>query len=282
MNVRQLRKKIRSVTNVKKITKAMELVSAVKAKKMQQIFFESKPYNDHIKNLLSKVIQKIDPKKSRLLQSSENEKHLIVLITTSKGLCGGFNYNLFRFVTRLKYASEADFITIGKKGMSFASGFGHNLIADFSEDPLSEVSALFRLVLKLFLDGTYGEIVFVYNKFASVFSYTPCAEVFLPVSAESLAVLEESTHDEYLIEPSAEIVLDYLLRSYLEEKIRFSILHSLAGEHSARMLAMKNATDNANDLIYNLTLVGNQLRQQKITYELLDITTARESVEKIW
>lgn len=281
MNFRQIRKKIRSVNNVKKITKALELVSAVKMKKQQKAFFDSKPYNDHIQMLLYKVLQKLESKSSPLFEKKEQGKKLIIFLTTNKGLCGAFNYNLFRFTLSDNIdISTADFITIGKKGAYFISKLGKQTIADFSEEPIKNVSAIFILALQSFLENKYNQVVLVYNKFISTLKTMPVSEVILPVTIEATSQeIEEFTKEEYLIEPTIKAALDSILKSFVEEKIRFAILNNEAGEHSARMIAMKNATDNAADVIIELTLLGNKLRQEKITNELLDITTAKESIE---
>lgn len=281
MNFRQIRKKIRSVNNVKKITKALELVSAVKMKKQQKAFFDSKPYNIQLEILLQKVLQKSELKASPLLQKKDQSKKIIIFLTANKGLCGTFNYNLFRFILSNNIdISTVDFITVGKKGTSFISKLGGQIIADFSEESIKNVSAIFSLVLQSFLENKYDQVIVVYNKFISTLKTIPTSEVILPVTVETISQeIEGLKKEEYLIEPTVETALDSLLKIYVEEKIRFAILNNEAGEHSARMIAMKNATDNASDIIIELTLLGNKLRQEKITNELLDITTAKESVE---
>jgi len=286
MNLRQIRKKIRSVSNVKKITRAMELVSAIKMKKSQQKAIEGKPY----RNLLSFIIGKIVPsglEKSYSpllsLANQEVEKEVAIVITSNKGLCGGFNFNLFRFLVREVDFKKTDFITIGKKGAIFIKKMGGQVIADFSSSYQEDkVSAVFKTVLDLFLNGNYRNVYLIYNRFLTTIKSEPTKRKILPISVdENKFQLKENKipSGEYIVEPSPEKVFDSVLRSLVEEQIREALIDSEAAEHSARMMAMKNATDNAEDVTYNLTLLRNRVRQEKITYELLDMVTAKESVE---
>jgi len=286
MNLRQIRKKIRSVSNVKKITRAMELVSAIKMKKSQQKAIEGKPY----RNLLSFIIEKIiasglEKSYSPLLSlaNQEVEKEVAIVITSNKGLCGGFNFNLFRFLVREVDFKKTDFITIGNKGAIFIKKMGGQVIADFSSSYQEDkVSAVFKTALDLFLDGNYRNVYLIYNRFLTAVKSEPTKRKILPISVdENKFQLKENkiTQSEYIIEPSPEKIFDSVLRSLVEEQIREALIDSEAAEHSARMMAMKNATDNAEDVIYNLTLLRNRVRQEKITYELLDMITAKESVE---
>ena len=160
---------------------------------------------------------------------------------------------------------------------------GGNILADFSEGVAQiQVSAIFEFVLnKYLLENTYRSVSVVYNRFITTLRSETMIEKLLPFTMNAPTDSEEETtsQNEYLIEPSPEAIIDQLLKSYLEDRIRGAIISSEAVEHSMRMMAMKNATDNAQDVIYNLTLVGNKLRQEKITNELLDMITAKESVE---
>lgn len=285
MNLRQVRKKIKSISNVKKITKAMQLVSAVKMKKAQQVEVDGRPYRDHLSEILGKVMSGIDLTGSVLTSAKDNQtnKSLVIVISSNKGLCGAFNVNLFRFILKNIDIKKSDFITVGKKGASFVTRATKSVVADYSvAKPLYEVPAIFQFALGKFLGGEYSKIQLVYNKFISTLRFDTALETLLPFEyKEGLQadVKKNPANGNYLVEPSSEEIVDQLLRSYIEEKIRGAIISSEAVEHSARMIAMKNATDNANDVIYNFTLLGNKLRQEKITGELLDMITAKESVE---
>jgi len=277
-----VRKKIKTIGNVKKITRAMELVSAVKMKKSQQEAIEGRPYHETLDVVIKKITKMMDDNYSILLQENVAPKRLVILISTNKGMCGSFNYNLLKICLEDLKSDNTEYIVLGKKGAYFVSRMGGKIIADYSNNkPITAVSPIFSLALNKFILKEYSEVVLVYNKFVSAGTYRPVREVILPVrlEKEQMETAAEKMSENYQIEPSPEQIIDPLLRSFVEEKIRAAIISSEAGEHSARMLAMKNATDNATDLIYELTLMSNKLRQEKITNELLDMITAKESVE---
>ncbi len=286
MNIRTIRKKIKSVTNVKKITKAMQLVSAIKMKKAQQVAVEGRPYQTEIEKIIKAVSPKIDTSLSPLFGRTEEKvqrKTLAIVIASNKGLCGSFNFNLLRFIVKNTDFQNTDFIIIGKKA-NLLSKFSAHIMADYSSNiPINNVSALFEFSLNKFLDKTYGRIDLYHNQFVSTIQSNPIVTTLLPINfsqkTEEDKPVEEKTI-EYLIEPDPKQIIDSLLRSFVEEKLRFALIQSEAGEHSLRMMAMKNATDNATDVIYNLTMVRNKIRQEKITNELLDMVTAKESVEQ--
>lgn len=283
MNIRIVRKKIKSVHNVKKITKAMELVSAVKMKKFQQLAEESAPYQLFLEKGIRNIVLNLEKNISSLLETplKSQDKELAILISSNKGLCGAFNISLIRFLMK-NTTNKTDIVTIGKKGASLSSSLGFKVIADFSSlDPFENISALFEFVYKQFIEGNYNKIKLFYNSYISVFRYEPVTDILLPVKFD-----EEKDDGEvqdfyknYVIEPSAEEILHSLLLNYIEQKIRYAVTQTQAGEHSARMIAMQNATNNASDILLNLTLLRNRLRQEKITNELLDMITAKESVE---
>lgn len=280
MNLRQVRKKIKSVGNVKKITKAMQLVSAVKMKKSQAIALEGRPYREKLESMFLRVAAGVETSDHPLFNPGKNPsaKELVVLVSSDKGLCGAFNMNLFRTLDKSSDFRKIDMIAIGKKGVVFGAHMGSDVLADFSaKNPSIETTAIFDLITKYYLAGSYRKVWLVYNKFISTLRHESMMEQLLPISFEKVNK-DEKAHD-YLIEPDRKELFEQLLINFLEEKVRGALQNSEAAEHSARMIAMKNATDNATDVIYTLTLVGNNLRQQKITYELLDMITAKESVE---
>lgn len=285
MNIRIVRKKIKSVSNVKKITNAMQLVAAVKMKKSQQQALEGEPYRIFLKKIIQKITSKIDNDVSTLIKvkNSSIDRDLIILFSSNKGLCGAFNFNLFRFLIKRFNISKCDFITVGKKGAEFLSKVGGKILADFSKNSIDSISAIFQTAFNLYVEGKYKSVKLIYNKFISTLHHEITEEVILPVPKQIDTSLEKTTlklKGDYIIEPSANILVETLLKSFIEEKIRGALYNSEAAEHSSRMIAMKNATENAQEVIYNLILQRNKLRQEKITYELLDMTTAKESVEK--
>jgi len=284
MNIRQARKKIKSVGNVRKITKAMQLVSAIKMKKAQMMAIEGRPYKEYLEEIIRKVIVKIDVNLSELLQpklDSNKKKDCVIVIASNKGLCGGFNMDLFRFIVKNVDFNKTEFVIMGKKA-GLLSRLGAKIISDYSSNVLlNNVSALFNFSLKNFINGTYGSIFLYYNKFISTLRIEPTKSILLPLILDLPKEQEMIKKDasEYLIEPNPMEIINPLLYSFIEGKIQNAIIQSEAGEHSSRMIAMKNATDNANDVIYSLTMMQNKLRQEKITNELLDMVTAKESVE---
>jgi len=283
MNVRQVRKKIKSVGNVKKITRSMQLVSAIKMKKSQQAALEARHYQEQLELVIKKVMTKVDVINSPLLVShaAESASDLVIVLTGNKGLCGSFNIDLFRYIANNIDVKTSKFITIGKKGAQFLSKTGGDILADYSHSlPLNNISAVIGFSLETFLNGTYKRVFVLYNRFISTLKTETTLAQLLPYKLElEQEKIEEKEYNEYIIEPSPMVIIERILRSFVEEKVRNAVIQSEAGEHSARMIAMKNATDNANDVIFNLTLLGNKLRQEKITNELLDMVTAKESVE---
>ncbi len=285
MNIRTIRKKIKSVTNVKKITKAMQLVSAIKMKKAQQVVIDGRPYQEEIEKIIRAVSPKIDSSLSPLISQpadKNDKKNLAIVIASNKGLCGSFNFNLLRFIVKSIDFKNTDFIIIGKKA-NLLSKFSVHIMADYSSNiPINNVSALFEFALNKYLDKTYKRVDLFHNQFISTIHSNPTVTTLLPINFSQKIEADKTAQEktiEYLIEPNPKQIVDALLRSFVEEKLRFALIQSEAGEHSLRMMAMKNATDNATDVIYNLTLVRNKIRQEKITSELLDMVTAKESVE---
>lgn len=285
MNFRQVKKKIKTVGNVKKITKAMQMVSAVKMKKAQKQALDGRLYREYLERIINKSMEKLEGKYSDLLirtdKKDQKKKVLYILVSSNKGLCGNFNFSLLSYVLKNTDLSNDDYVTIGKKSADFLARLKSNIKADFSgQTPfIDNVSAVFSLAVDGFLRGEYSDIYLVYNKFLSTSKFESVKSKLLPI--EDFSKYEKNSEavaqKEYVIEPSPEEIVDAVLRDLLKEKIKTAILDSEAAEHSARMLAMKNATDNATDIIYNLTLEGNKLRQASITSELLDMISALQS-----
>lgn len=291
MNFRQARDKIKSIENVGKITRAMQMVAAAKMKRAQQEALEGRPYREILEMVIRRVVTLTDKQARPFLVDHEAKptKDLYLLISSNKGLCGSFHFNLIRFLTGQVSFDRDEFIILGKKGADFILKMGGKIIADFSNQLpfIDNVSAIFSSALNNFLQGNYRAVYILYNKFVSTFRLAPTKAQILPLEREDLIPkekqIEKSAEDQvvgqYLIEPSPKKILAPLAIDFLQEKIRGAILDSEAAEQSARMLAMKNATDSAADLVYNLTLLKNKLRQEKITNELLDMISAKRSTE---
>ncbi len=281
MNLRIVRKKIKSVKNVKKITKAMQLMSAVKMKKAVALELESRAYRDGISDMIKTTSISIDPNLSPLIGGFDgaSQKDLVIFISANKGLCGAFHVNLLKYVQKNLDLSKTEFVTIGSKGVSYLTRIDRDLVADFSSnEALSQVSAIFDLVINSYKTKKYRSIKILFSKYISITKSEIVIQTILPLPKIENQKFT-SSKPEIIIEPNPQSLIRSLINAFIEEQIRGAIISSQAVEHSSRMLAMKNATDSAQDVIYSLTLIGNRIRQSKITSELLDMVTAKESVE---
>lgn len=283
-SIKLIRQRIKSAKNIAQITKAMEMVAASKMKKAQERALQGKPYAQKIYEATLELAGRVDTKLNPLLQQGNPDgKTLVVLISTNKGLCGGLNTTLFRKVyTEHGKDTKIEYITVGKKGQSFVRGTGKALQADFSETTPFDYSipSLTKIIVEGFINGTYKEVFVAYNAFVNALKQEPQIKKILPLSINIPKDMDVETDkfSEFLIEPDPADVLNSLLPHYLENQLRSSVWEAEASEHSARMIAMKNATDAALDLMDNLTLMYNKARQEKITFEIADIVTARMSV----
>jgi len=278
MNIRLIRRRIKTAQNIAKITQAMGMVAASKMRRAQEKALMGKPYSEKIYQMVLELAAKTSLASHPLLMPSLGERILVVLISTNKGLCGGLNSELFRrILSWFPREIPTDFITLGKKGASFVARTGKNLLADFSEKvPFSEnVGAITSLVTEEFLKGRYREVNLIYNDFISALRWQPEKKTILPLKLPSFE--EQKELGEFLVEPSFYSVFEALLPHYLEVQIRSAILSAEASEQVARMMAMRNATDNALTLVMDLTLEYNKTRQQGITAEIADIVTARKA-----
>ncbi|MFA6005133.1 MAG: ATP synthase F1 subunit gamma [Patescibacteria group bacterium] len=293
MNLRQLKSKIKSVGNVGKITKAMQLVSAVKMKKAQLRASQGKPYRDALDETIYQIGGKnVAFEHPFMKENGKATRKLAIVISSNKGLCGVFNFNLFKFLlVQIPDFARYDFVVMGSKAQQFLFHVGGSIIADFSSQMPFEANttAVFSLVRDKFLGGSYSSIELFYNQFVSSLSCKPTKKMLLPIHFEEEesritnhgSKMKDETQGikkEYIVEPDQKTVLEGLFNFYLESDIRGAIHESEASEHSARMIAMKNATDNSTDLVSRLTLLRNGLRQEKITNELLDMNTAKLAV----
>ncbi len=283
-NIRLIKGRIKTSKNIAQITKAMELVAAAKMKKAQVAALAGKLYAGKIYEMVMRLSRRTDYRSHPLLMTpAPAGKRLVLLISTNKGLCGGLNTNLFRYVLQ-QYPDfkSHDVITLGKKGADFVTRLGKTVKADFSEALVWEntVPAIVDVLTREFISGQYDGVDVVSNEFLSVVKQNPRKKAVLPLSLEPQAVevSEEKAYD-FVIEPSVEEVFDALLPHYIENQIRDAVLQARASEYSAQMIAMHNATDNAKNLQQELTLVYNKARQEKITYEITDMVTARLAVE---
>ncbi|MCX8008430.1 MAG: ATP synthase F1 subunit gamma [Patescibacteria group bacterium] len=281
-NLRLIKKRIKSAKNIAQITKAMELVSASKMKKAIAAAESGRLYAEKIREMVMILGSKVDRNSHPLLKKPSDVygRRFVVLISTNKGLCGGLNTSLFRhMMTQYQTVRSHRWATVGAKGAMFLSLSQAEIVADFSSTSSISVKvpAIAELVINQFLNGSIDGVDLVYNDFQSVFKQIPRVKSILPLTIDG-GDSSTKISGTFLIEPNPESVFAELLPSYIENQIRDALLEAEASEHAARMVAMRNATDNAKSFISELTLVYNKGRQEKITNEIADLVTARSAI----
>lgn len=288
-NIRLIKRRIKSARNIAQITKAMEFVAASRMRRAQQAAITGKAYAQKIYEMVRDLAPRVNPDLHPLLGRpvSLTGTRLVIMISTNKGLCGGLNTNLFRFLGReYPNLSANRYVVFGKKGARFLSRIAPDrFAADFSQTIpfVGAVPAVTRMAAEAYVGGQVDGVDVVYNEFFSALKQAPRKKTILPLTIEGVGELKSQdlgprTYD-MLIEPDPETVFAALLPHYLENQVRDAILQAEASEQSARMIAMRNATDNATGLASDLTLLYNKARQEKITYEITDMVTARLAVE---
>src|SRR2546426_3982382 len=285
---RDLRRRIKSIRNTSQITKAMQMVAAAKMRKAQQAALAGRPYASLMNEVLAEVSHNAGDFTHPLMEKREGNKACVIVVGTDKGLCGALNSNLLREAAKFD-KNITVYITAGRKASQFIARTKRNLAAEFTykDAPLfSEARAISRFAQDLFIKGEVDAVDILFTNFISTLTQKPEVRSLLPVGEIKAvhAELEEGPADsaklikgatEFLFEPGADQVLGGLLPHYLNFQVYQILLEAKASEYSARMVAMKNATDNALQLIKDLTLEYNKLRQANITKELLEITTAQ-------
>ncbi len=275
-----LRRRIKSVKNTAQITKAMQMVAASKMRKAQAAAIAGRPYQDMLARVLAAVKGRVDPGDHELLAVRPVQKELILIFSTDKGLCGPLNANLFRELGEVD-REKSEFAVSGRKAVQFITRTRRNLTADFSlKDTIefSEIRPIAKFVSDKFISGEIDQVRVLYPKFVNTLVQEPVLRTLLPIPVKELGIEGPQGAGEYLFEPDERSVLDAILPHYLAFQLFQMALNARASEHSARMVAMKNATDNAKELIKDLTLEYNKVRQANITTELLEITTAQLAV----
>jgi F-type H+-transporting ATPase subunit gamma len=286
-STRDIRRRIKSVKNTRQITKAMELVAASKMKKAQQVALAGRPYAQLLAKMIGRLAPRLSEVKHPFLVQREIKVRGILLVTTDKGLCGPLNANLFKLVAEIK--TPAKYYAIGRKGAQFLARGKRDLVADFQvSDKLAfaEVKAVVELMVKAYLAGEIDTIEVIYPRFRNTLVQEAQVRPILPLAslAEFLATLqaEAGTPDatkpddrDMLFEPSAPEVLEALIPFYVNRHVYQLVLSARASEHSARMVAMKTAKDNATKLVGELSLEYNKARQAAITAEILEIAAAQ-------
>jgi F-type H+-transporting ATPase subunit gamma len=283
-SLRDIRRRIKSVKNTAQITKAMQMVAASKMRKAQEAALSGRPYAELLNRVLVSLRDRVDPSLHPLLAKREGNKELVILLSTDKGLCGGLNTNLFREVLNFD-AENTSFISVGRKGTQFLARTKRKMIADFAlkEHPsFLETKAISKFAIEKFLSGDVDKVTVLFPLFVNTLVQRPTAIPLLPItSLEEAGVTNASEapivapEGGILFEPDAQSILDAIVPYYVHYELFQMVLGTRASEHSARMVAMKSATDNAKQLGKDLTLEYNKARQAAITTELLEIATAQ-------
>ena len=289
-STRDIRRRIKSVKNTAQITKAMQLVAAAKMKKAQDQASNGRAYAEMLNKVLVNLKEHAEEGVHPFFSEGKGDKTLVLIIASDKGLCGALNTNLFKKLITTSIEGEVEYVTIGKKAVQAINRLRRTLLADFPiKDPakFAEVRAVGRFVQEKFRSGDYKKVLVVFNNFINTVTVVPTVEQLLPVNPVTLGgkrdfapeVETATAATEYTFEPSAAVVFETVLPQYVNDTVYQMVLESRASEHSSRMVAMKNATDNAKQMIKDLSLEYNKLRQAAITNELLEITTAKMALE---
>jgi F-type H+-transporting ATPase subunit gamma len=288
-STRDIRRRIKSVKNTRQITKAMELVAASKMKKAQQAALAGRPYAELMARMLAAIADRVEEAQHPFLVQREVKTRGIILVTSDKGLAGPLNANLFKIVTEIK--TPAKYVAVGRKGAQFLARTHRNLLADFSVTDrvaFAEVKVVAEFMVKQFLEGAVDTVEILWPRFRNTLVQVPTLLPLLPLSSikdviadlksdagHTTAAVPGAAEQQMIFEPDPATVLDALLPLYINREIHQQVLDAKASEHSARMVAMKTAKDNATKLLGDLTLEYNKARQAAITQEILEIAAAQ-------
>jgi F-type H+-transporting ATPase subunit gamma len=288
-STRDIRRRIRSVKNTAQITKAMQMVASSKMQKAQTLALQGRPFAAMVRKLITHICADSENISHPLMEVRPVKKRVVVVVSSDKGLCGALNSNLFRETNKFD-AATTDFIAVGRKAAQFLHRSKRKLIAEFTyhDTPTySEAQAVSKCVQGLFLKGEVDEVIVIFTRFINTLSQRPDSRIILPMvpvekageksaEAETAAKAgEEQARFDFLFEPDSNTVMERLMLYLVDFRIAQLLLEAKASEQSARMVAMKSATDNAKGLVKDLTLEYNKMRQASITKELLEISSAQ-------
>ena len=284
---KEIRGKIKSVENTKKITKAMEMVAASKMRKAQDRMRAARPYAEKVRNIAAHLGQANPEYVHPFMKANDAKAAGIIVVTTDKGLCGGMNTNVLRAVTGklrdLQTAGvQAQAVAIGNKGLGFLNRVGAKVVAQsvgLGDTPhLDKLIGPVKVLLDAYAEGKINTVYLAYTRFINTMKQESVVEQLLPLSSEQLQANKSGHGWDYIYEPDAQSVIDELLVRYVESLIYQAVAENMASEQSARMVAMKSATDNAGNVINELKLVYNKTRQAAITKELSEIVAGAAAV----
>jgi F-type H+-transporting ATPase subunit gamma len=283
-NIRLIRRRIRGVQSTAKITRAMEMIATSKMRRAQEAGVAGRPYDQKIRQVIADLAAIHQSGESHpLLQTREVNKIAIVHISPDRGLCGGLIANLNRKTAGfiLGQKTPVTLVNVGRKGLDFMRRYSREMRAEFTQlgdrPSLLDTLAISRIIIDDYTSGYVDEVYVAYTRFVSTMVQTPVMEKLLPIEPP---VSEQQQSTDFDYEPASEDVLGALLPRFVEMEIYHAILESIASEQSARMVAMRSATDNAAELIQDLTLMYNKARQEAITTELLDISSGAAALTK--
>lgn len=289
-NLRDIRRRIKSVKNTSQITKAMQMVASAKMRRAQDQAVKGRPYIGALAQVFYHLRNELPDIETPLLNENDSERELMLVVNTDRGLCGGLNMNLFKAV-REQASPGTHFITIGRKLNATIAKVGETLDASWSlADPLSlvELRSIFEYCCEKYKSGEFGKISVAYSSFVNTMVQRPVVRRLFPIDREELMnvaaaggeeIDSHGNHHGFLLEPDAHTLLETILPLYVFYVLAQIVLEARASEHSARMVSMKAATENARNIIGDLTLEYNKARQTQITNELLEITTAMKAME---
>ena len=289
---KEIRGKIKSVENTKKITKAMEMVAASKMRKAQERMRSARPYTEKVRSLAANLARATPEYRHPFLVENDTAKTAgFIVVTTDKGLCGGLNTNVLRAVTaKLKEVEasgvKSEAVAIGNKGLGFLNRVGAPVVSQVTalgdQPHLDKLIGPVKVLLDAYTEGRLAAVYLCYTRFINTMKQEPVIQQLLPLSAETLAVTPSADGSrgdwDYIYEPDAPTVIDELLVRYSEALVYQAVAENMASEQSARMVAMKSATDNAGSVIGELKLVYNKTRQAAITKELSEIVAGAAAV----
>ncbi|MGD0765584.1 MAG: ATP synthase F1 subunit gamma [Dehalococcoidia bacterium] len=284
--IREIRRRIRSVTSTAKITRAMEMVAASKMRRAQLNALAARPYADKMRQMLADLAESIESQRLEaphpLLARRDAERVAVVLVSTDRGLCGGLNANLNRFTASFALEQEGvevKTVAVGRKGRDFLSRIDLQMIAEFTNlgdyPSFEDAGPIARLLIEEYIAGNVDRVYVIFPLFLNTMVQNPEARQLLPIEVPRR---ETAASLQYIYEPSAVDVFSELLPRYVQRQVYEAVLEKSASEQSARMVAMRSATDAANDMVQDLTLTYNKVRQETITKELLDIAGGAEAL----
>ena len=284
---KEIRGKIKSVENTKKITKAMEMVAASKMRKAQERMRAARPYSEKIRTVASHLAQANPEYSHPFLVKQDSSKTVgLIIVTTDKGLCGGMNTNMLRLATQKMRELESqgqkvEAVAIGNKGLGFLNRVGAKVIGhvtQFGDTPhLEQLIGPVKVMLDAYDEGKFDAVYLCFTRFVNTMKQEPVIDQLLPLTADKMQPVNSHSWD-YLYEPDAQTVIDELLLRYIEALVYQAVAENMASEQSARMVAMKSASDNAGNVIGELKLIYNKTRQAAITKELSEIVAGAAAV----